>query len=103
MSGLRGKRGARCGSRRGGSVGGYLREKVERLRRGWNGFYSAYGLGHGFFVMGRGCVGVFSIDSLVMKKCDAESKDWWCLHELAYLKRMYRHCWVVLAKNISLT
>lgn len=34
MSGLRGKCGARCGSRRAGSVGGYLREKVERLRKG---------------------------------------------------------------------
>lgn len=34
MSGLRGKCGARCESRRAGSVGGYLREKVERLRKG---------------------------------------------------------------------
>lgn len=49
MSGLRGKCGARCGSRRAGSVGGYLREKVERLRKGGGMvFYSAYGLGHGF-------------------------------------------------------
>lgn len=73
MSGLRGKCGARCGSRRAGSVGGYLREKVERLRRGVEWFLLGLWFGTWFFVMGAVC-GRFIIDSLVMRKCDAESK-----------------------------
>ncbi len=32
--------------------------------------------------------GRFIIDSLVMRKCDAESKDR-CYHKVAYIKRMY--------------
>lgn len=34
--------------------------------------------------------GRFIIDSLVMRKCDAESKDR-CYHKVAYIKRMYNN------------
>lgn len=98
MSGLRGKCGARCGSRRGGSVGGLLEGKSRKVEKGVGMVFTRPMVWDMvFFVMGARCVGVFIIDSLVMRKCDAESKTGACTR-FAYLKRMYRHCWLVLAK-----